>query len=229
MEVASAYEKDYTEAPSGLSSWICWAPTEDETVMSTTAVTPDSTGTSLPQRPRRADAARNYDKLLAAARDAFTEDGAGASLEDIARRAGVGIGTLYRNFSTRQALLEAVYIDEVEAICRAAEDLDGVEPWDALVTWLRSFADYATTKKALSAELMAYLDGDAQVFLSCRQSIVAAGAPLLEAAQRAGSVRPDAVLIDVVRMVGGIATIPNAESGQVDRILAVALDGLRPR
>jgi AcrR family transcriptional regulator len=184
---------------------------------------------SIPQRPKRADAARNYDKLLAAARDAFTEDGAAASLEDIARRAGVGIGTLYRNFPTRQALLEAVYVDEVEAISRAAEGLADHEPWDALVAWLRNFADYATTKKALAAELMAYLDGDAPVFMQCRESIIRAGAPLLEAAQRAGAVRSDAVFIDVVRMVGGIATIPNAEPGQVDRILAVALDGLRPR
>ena len=194
-----------------------------------TATTADSVVTSLPQRPKRADAARNYDKLLAAALEAFTADGAAASLEDIARRAGVGIGTLYRNFPTRQALLEAVYVDEVEAICRAADDLAGRDPWDALVAWLRSFADYATTKKALAAELMAYMDGDAAVFQHCRQSIVVAGTPLFEAAQRAGAVRPDAVFMDVVRMVGGIATIPNAEPGQVDRILAVALDGLRPR
>jgi AcrR family transcriptional regulator len=185
--------------------------------------------TSVPQRPKRADAARNYDKLLAAARDAFTEDGADASLEDIARRAGVGIGTLYRNFPTRQALLEATYVDEVETICRATEGLEGLEPWDALVTWLRRFADYATTKKALMTELMTYMGKDAEVFVHCRGEIVTAGTPLLEAAQRAGEVRPDAVFIDIARMVGGIATIPNAEPGQVDRILDVALDGLRPR
>jgi AcrR family transcriptional regulator len=194
-----------------------------------TATTADSSIPSLPQRPKRADAARNYDRLLTAARDAFTEDGAAASLEDIARRAGVGIGTLYRNFPTRQALLEAVYVDEVEAICRAAGETDGLDPWDALVAWLRNFAGYATTKKALAAELMAYLDGDAAVFAHCRESIVAAGTPLLEAAQRAGAVRRDAAFMDVLRMVGGIATIPNAEPGQLDRILAVALDGLRPR
>src|ERR671935_3112161 len=94
-----------------------------------------SDAVSLPQRPKRADAARNYDKLLAAAREAFTDDGADASLEGIARRAGVGIGTLYRNFPTRQALLEAVYLDEVEAICRAAADLGDLDPWEALVAW----------------------------------------------------------------------------------------------
>ncbi len=137
----------------------------------------------------RADAARNRAKLLAAARDAFTADGADASLEDIARRAGVGIGTLYRNFATRQELLEAVYVEEIETICAAADQLAGLAPWDALVGWLRSFADYATTKKALAAELMAYLDGDAPMFLQCRQSIMAAGTPLLERAQQAGDVR----------------------------------------
>ena len=184
--------------------------------------------TSIPSRPRRADAARNYDKLIAAAREAFTDDGADASLEGIARRAGVGIGTLYRNFPTRQALLEAVYLEEVEAICRAAADL-GDDPWEALIAWLRSFVGYAATKKALAGELMSYLDGNASVFMQCRESIVATATPLVQAAQRAGAVRADVEVGDVIRMVGGIATIPNAEPGQVDRILGVALDGLRPR
>ena len=187
------------------------------------------TDTTFAPRPKRADAARNYDRLIAAAREAFTDKGTGASLEDIARRAGVGIGTLYRHFPTRQALLEAVYYGEVDTICRAADDLGDLEPWDALTSWLRSFAGYATTKKALSTELMAYLGGDASVFMQCRESIQQAGQPLLDAAQKAGVVREDASLSDIVRMVGGIATIPNAEPGQVERILDVALDGLRSR
>lgn len=212
MEATSASKTNNTEGPSGLSTPIS-----------------ESGIATLPQRPKRADAARNYDKLIAAAREAFTEDGASASLEDIARRAGVGIGTLYRNFATRQELLEAVYVDEVETICRAAEEVDGADPWEALATWLRSFAGYAATKKALMTELMQYMDGSAPVFTHCRQAIGDAGEPLLEAAQRAGEVREDIVFMDMVRMVGGIATIPHAEPGQVDRILAVALDGLRRR
>ena len=123
------------------------------------------------QRPKRADAARNYDKLLAAAREAFTSEGEDASLEGIARRADVGIGTLYRNFPTRQALLEAVYIEEVEGICRAAQEFEGVEPWQALTAWLRRFADYATTKKALAGELLAYMGEGSEVFLQCRHAI----------------------------------------------------------
>jgi AcrR family transcriptional regulator len=181
------------------------------------------------QRPKRADAARNYDKLLAAAREAFTSQGEDASLEGIARRADVGIGTLYRNFPTRQALLEAVYFEEVEGICRAAGEFEGLDPWEALTAWLQRFADYATTKKALAGELMNYMDEGSDVFLQCRHGLKAAGTPLLEAAQRSGDVRADVRFMDVVRMVGGIATIPNAEPGQVDRILAVALDGLRAR
>jgi AcrR family transcriptional regulator len=186
--------------------------------------------TSVPtQRPKRADAARNYDKLIVAARDAFTSQGEDASLEGIAKRAGVGIGTLYRNFPTRQALLEAVYIEEVEGICRAVQDFEGQEPWEALTGWLRRFADYATTKTALAGELMAYMEEGSEVFLHCRHAIKASGAPLLEAAQRSGDVRPDVRFMDMVRMVGGIATLHNAEPGQVDRILEVALDGLRAR
>src|SRR6202046_4884150 len=111
-------------------------------------------------RPMRADARRNYQKLLAAGREAFTEEGSSASLEEIARRAGVGIGTLYRHFPTRQALLEAVYVEEVEALADR-------EPWDALIAWLHRFVDYVATKQALSEELFAYIGRDSDVFLRC--------------------------------------------------------------
>jgi AcrR family transcriptional regulator len=183
----------------------------------------------LTQRPKRADARRNYDKLIAAAREAFTEDGTAASLEDIARRAEVGIGTLYRHFPTRQALLEAVYTEEVEAICQSAEDFADLPPWDALSGWLHRFVGYAVTKKALSEELMAYVDKDADVFLSCRVAINETGDALLKRAQEAGAVRPDVTFTDVGRMVGGIAVIRLAEPEQIERILDMALDGLRYR
>jgi AcrR family transcriptional regulator len=181
------------------------------------------------QRPKRADARRNYDKLIAAARDAFTEDGSAASLEDIARRAEVGIGTLYRHFPTRQALLEAVYLEEVEAICGSAEGLAELDPWDALTTWLRRFVGYAATKRALAEELLAVTGADSEVLASCRSAITDAGAPLLERAQQAGVARPDTNFTDVGRMVGGIAVIRGADAEQIDRILELALDGLRYR
>jgi len=185
--------------------------------------------TSLTKRPKRADARRNYDALIAAARTAFTEHGSEASLEDIARRAGVGIGTLYRHFPNRQALIEAVYVEEVERMARKADDLADLEPWDALATWLRHFVGFAATKRALAEELMNTAGEDSEVLLSCRRAISAAGEPLLQRAQEAGVVRKDMTFMDVGRMVGGIAVIRAADPGQIDRILEVALDGLRYR
>jgi AcrR family transcriptional regulator len=181
----------------------------------------------LPARPKRADARRNYEKVVAAAREAFAEGGASTSLEEIARRAQVGIGTLYRHFPNRQALLEAVYVGEVEELCRSAGDLDDLPPWDALVGWLHRFVGYMATKQALAQELMDYVDRDAPVFQSCRVGIYAAGEPLLERAQQARVVRPDTDLPEVIQMVGGIAKIATSEPGQVDHILDIALDGLR--
>jgi AcrR family transcriptional regulator len=180
-------------------------------------------------RPKRADARRNYDKVIAAAREAFAQGGASTSLEEIARRAGVGIGTLYRHFPSRQALLEAVYAHEVDELCRKAADVDGADEWEALVGWLRQFVGYMATKQALAAELLDYVGRDAPLFSSCRSSIQAAGQPLLERAQRAGVVRRDAELGEIVQMVGGIAKIQGAAPEQIDHILRIALDGLRYR
>src|SRR3954453_2660253 len=101
---------------------------------------------ALLERPKRADARRNYDKVLVAAREAFAEGGESTSLEEIARRAEVGIGTLYRHFSTRQALLEALYVGEVEEMCRSAAEQDGAEPWEALTGWVANFTGYLATK-----------------------------------------------------------------------------------
>jgi len=179
-------------------------------------------------KPRRADALRNYQKLIAAAREAFTESGSAASLEDIARRAGVGIGTLYRHFPTRQALVEAVYVDEVDALCRSAEEVAAQPAWDALEAWLRRFVEYVATKQALAEELFA--DGhDSAVFRTCHDAFRSAGAPLLARAQEAGAARPDAQLDDVVRMIAGIAKMPETAPGQTERMLEMAFDGLRYR
>jgi AcrR family transcriptional regulator len=183
----------------------------------------------LSTRPKRADARRNYDKVIAAAREAFAEGGAATSLEEIARRAGVGIGTLYRNFPNRQALLEAVYVEEVEGVSRSAADLDGVEPWEALVSWLHRVVGYLATKQALAQELLDYVDRDAPLFMSCRGLLFSAGEPLLQRAQDAQVARADTNLSEVIQMVGGIAKIHTTGPGQVDHILDIALDGLRYR
>lgn len=182
----------------------------------------------LQRRPKRADARRNYDKVLAAARAAFAERGTSASLEDIARRAEVGIGTLYRNFPNRQSLLEAVYVDEVESLCRSASEFDDVAPWDAFVAWAHRLAGYLVTKQALAHELLEYVDRDAPLFKTCRASLISAGQPLLERAQQSGAVRTDTDLWEIIQIVGGIAKIPGDQE-QIEHILGIALDGLRYR
>ena len=161
-------------------------------------------------RPKRADARRNYEKVLAAAREGFAEGGESTALEEIARRAGVGIGTLYRHFPNRQALLEALYVDEVEELCRSAADLDGADPWEALNGWFERFIGYLATKRALAHELLNYLDQDASLFQVCRESLFSAGEPLLTRAQEAGVVRPDVTFAEVIQMVVGIGKIPAA-------------------
>jgi AcrR family transcriptional regulator len=224
VEVASDY---YTEAASTLQ-----ADTKNFVMTSIdTPIQPPAPPLQQPlaNRPKRADARRNYDRLIAAGREAFTEDGRGASLEDIARRAGVGIGTLYRHFPSRQALLEAVYVEEVDALCRSAVDLSDQPPWEALVAWLHRFVGYLATKQALADELLAYNDRDADVFRACRAAMYAGGEPLLVRAQGAGVVRADTDITEVIQLVGGIAKIQTAEPGQLDRLLDMALDGLRYR
>jgi AcrR family transcriptional regulator len=191
--------------------------------------TTDDIAPTLLTRPKRADARRNYEKVLAAAREAFAEGGESTALEEIARRAGVGIGTLYRHFPTRQALLEALYVDEVEEICRTAAELDGSDPWEALNGWFERFIGYIATKQALAAELLNYVDRDAQVFQTSRAALFTAGEPLLTRAQEAGVVRADVDIAEVIQMVMGIAKIPASDPRQTQHILRIALDGLRFR
>jgi AcrR family transcriptional regulator len=192
--------------------------------------TAQTSAEALIQRPKRADARRNYEKVLTAAREAFAEGGESTALEEIARRAGVGIGTLYRHFPNRQALLEALYVGEVEEMCRsAAEQLDGSDPWEALNGWFERFIAYIGTKRALAAELQNYLDQDAPLFQTCRTSLFEAGEPLLTRAQEAGIVRKDVSIGEVIQMVVGIAKMPTTDPKQNEHILRIALDGLRYR
>jgi AcrR family transcriptional regulator len=179
-----------------------------------------------PQRLQRADARVNHDKLVGAARALFSDKGTSAPLEDVAELAGVGIGTLYRHFPTRQALFEAVYVDEVEAMARAATDLAELQPWEALSQWLHQYVGFAATKRALNEALME-TDPNSNVLLTCRTAIVGAGTALIERAQRAGVVRSDTNFTDVVRMVGAIAMVPTEDPEQKKRLLELALDGLR--
>jgi AcrR family transcriptional regulator len=175
------------------------------------------------RRPHRKDAARNYDALLAAAREAFAEHGSEASLEDIARRAGVGIGTLYRNFPTRRHLFESVYADEVNTLVQVALEVADQEPWQALTAWLDRFAGYMVTKRAVREAL----NDESEIFAACRDSMYAAGGPLFERAQEAGEARKDMDFVDLLRMVSGITATAFDDDAQRVRVLSIALDGVR--
>jgi AcrR family transcriptional regulator len=191
-------------------------------------------GTRAPEpRPMRADAQRNYTRLLEAASAAFVEHGADdVSLEEIARRAGVGIGTLYRHFPTRQALLEAVYTGQVESLSARAEELLRAEsPGDALAEWLRAMVKFSSTKKSMTSALLTTLGTDSELLSSCAKQIKGAAESLLTRAQQAGVVRQDVQAGDVMRLVHAvnIATEKAPDPGQADRMLALVLDGLRPQ
>jgi AcrR family transcriptional regulator len=177
------------------------------------------------RRPQRADARRNFDALIAAARDAFAEHGTTASLEEIARRAGVGIGTLYRNFPTRQDLFDAVYLGEIDALCRAADDVAGHDPWEALVAWLRRFVGYVATKRAIYEEI----NRDSEMMRGAREAMYAAFEPLLARAQSAGAARADVSTDDLLRLVSGLTAGGYVDQDQRERVLTVALDGVRAR
>jgi AcrR family transcriptional regulator len=187
----------------------------------------DSSPQTLLERPKRADARRNCEKVLAAAREAFAEGGESTALEEIARRAGVGIGTLYRHFPRRRDLVEALYIDEVDEVCRSAAQLEGGEPWHALSLWFDRFNGYIATKQALAHELLKDLDPDAPLLRDCRAQLFAAGEPLLRRAQDAGVVRPDITIDQVIQMVVAIAKTPVGDPAQRQHLVRIALDGLR--
>jgi len=184
------------------------------------------------RRPMRADARRNYQALLSAANAAFIEQGADdASLEEIARRAGVGIGTLYRHFPTRQALLEAVYRDQVEMMsARAEELLADAPPGEALVAWLRALVEFGSTKRSLTSGILATLDKDSELVSSCSAMMRQSAMALLGRAQEAGEVRPDANALDLIRLVHAVSmTVQRGggDAGQADRMIGLIMDGLR--
>jgi AcrR family transcriptional regulator len=176
------------------------------------------------RRPHRVDAARNFDAILAAARALFGEQGTDVLLADVARRAGVGAATLYRHFPTREDLAEAVYVAEVDALCRYGEELAAThEPWAALAEWIRRFVTYMATKRAL----LTALDRESGTFLACKAALYGSGGPLLAAAQQAGTARDDVSIDDVMRFVIGVTSSPFGSDDQRDRILQLAVDAVR--
>jgi AcrR family transcriptional regulator len=180
-----------------------------------------------PSRARRADAERNRAKILGAARAAFADLGAETSMAEISRRAGVGMATLYRNFPGRRELLEALYTQEVNAVCEAAGTLEAQTPGAAFNAWLHRFFAFITSKQPVGTELLKHSGGSAPVMGESRRRVTAAGRPLLLAAQRAYEIREDLTLEQVLDMIVAIASI-HGEPGYLEPILQAALDGLRP-
>ncbi|WP_369248808.1 TetR/AcrR family transcriptional regulator [Streptomyces sp. R41] len=180
----------------------------------------------------RADARRNYERLLAEARSAFAEHGTGASLEDVARRAGVGIGTLYRHFPNRHALMSAVFEDAVgELLARSRELLDAPQPCAALVDWLRDIITHASEYRGLSRALMSASRDDGSDLARCSGPMREAGSALLLRAQKAGAVRPDVSIGDLLQLTNAIALAAEEtpdEPELADRLLTLTLRGLKP-
>ncbi|MFD4634980.1 TetR/AcrR family transcriptional regulator [Streptomyces sp. NPDC058284] len=182
-------------------------------------------------RAMRADARRNYDRLLAEARSAFAEHGTGTSLEDVARRAGVGIGTLYRHFPNRCALMSAVWEDAVsDLLARSHALLDDPQPCAALVTWLRAIITHAGEYRGLSSALMSASHDDTSALARCSKPMRRAGAALLARAQEAGAVRPDVSISDLLQLTNAISLAAEETPDDpelADRLLTLTLRGLK--
>ena len=181
-------------------------------------------------RPMRADARRNREQLLEVASDAFRECGVEASLEEIARRAGVGIGTLYRHFPSRDALLEAVFRRDVEQVAdRAQELLRELPPDRALDEWMRSFVNYVAGKKGLATHLKTVLSADSPLFVYAHERMNASMRGLVLAAAAAGAIREDVDPADLLRALSGVCLAADEPGWQEQacRICSLLMDGLR--
>ncbi|GIE34888.1 TetR family transcriptional regulator [Actinoplanes italicus] len=181
-------------------------------------------------RPMRADARRNYERLLAAAVAEVARTGADASLEKIARDAGVGSATLHRHFPTRQALLEAVFHDRVEGLCAEAHELTGsAEPGRALADWLRAVAVYGATTRGLAASLLASVrEPVAASDTGCEAMLTDAGGKLLRSAQDAGAVRPGVAIGDLLTMANAVS-LTTEDGAEAARLVTLAIEGIHPR
>ncbi len=185
------------------------------------------------RRPLRADARRNYERIVSAAQEAFLEQGADASLEEIARRAGVGSATLHRHFPSRHSLLQAVFRDRVDALCARARERAAAdeEPGAALFAWLHDFNAYAAASHGLVASLLrdGQDAGPPRQDDDCAAMITAAADELLRRAQRTGAVRADIRTSDLLTLLSALSLAVLDDDGtQTDRMLDITINGLRP-
>lgn len=185
-----------------------------------------------PARPMRADARRNYDRLLAEARGAFAEHGTDASLEDVARRAGVGIGTLYRHFPTRHALMSAVFQEAVASLITRSRELAAAErPCAGLMEWLGAIVTHAGEYRGLAQALMSTCRDENSALAPCNVPLREAGSVLLGRAQASGAVRGDVSIDDLMQLTNAIALAAEqspSDPALADRLLTLTLRGLKP-
>jgi AcrR family transcriptional regulator len=181
-------------------------------------------------RAQRCDAVRNRECLIEVASDAFAAEGVEASLEQIARTAGVGIGTLYRHFPTRDALVEAVYRRNVDLLVEGADELSATKPPDeALAEWMQRFISYVASKKGLAMYLKSVVSADADIFTESKARIHDTIGRLIAEAAAAGSIRPDVDPQDVIHTLGGFCLMNDihADPEQGMRVARLLMDGLR--
>ncbi len=186
----------------------------------------------MDDRPRRADARRNYERVLSAAKEVFGELGVTAPLDEIARRAGVGNATMYRHFPTRRELVIAVYADEVSTLCELGQSLldesspTDWSPADALFRWLRAFITHVATKRELPLAIPDDTVGQrSALYRQWHDTMRATASGLLGRAQDAGVIRRDLDVVDLLASASGIAHAA-AGDDQVDRLLAIIRDGV---
>ena len=179
-------------------------------------------------RALRSDARRNRERLVEAARRVFGTRGSEASIEEIARAADVGVGTLYRHFPRRIDLVEAVYREDVDTMvdlaARVAEELP---PWEGLTGWLDGFVRYAQAKRVFLTELQEAFEKNPELALQSREKIRGAAGAVLARAQAAGAARDDIDAADLMHLIGGMCTARDASPDRNERLLLVVLDGLR--
>jgi AcrR family transcriptional regulator len=184
---------------------------------------------ATPRAPR-ADARRNRERLIAAAAGAFARSGVDASLEAIARDAGVGPGTLYRHFATREALIEGVYRHEVEGLVAAAKELSLThDPDAALAEWMRRFVGYMATKRGMRDSLRLLLESNSPLFAETSGLVPMAFRDLMERAVQAGVIRRDANSADVLHALSSIYSASDGPDWQERsrRLVDLIMDGLR--
>src|SRR5215472_17249304 len=183
------------------------------------------------QRKPRRDAQRNRERLLEVAKEAFTRFGADASLDDIAKQAAVGPGTLYRHFPTREALIEAVYRTEVNKLAAAERELSAkLPPVEALRAWMLLFVDYIAAKQIIAPALNTLVGGPSKVYESTRTQIQGAIDALVKRAIKSGDIRRYLDPFDLLRALIGVANVATSQDWQQSarRLVDILITGSRP-